>query len=175
MKATFGCLILAAVLTGCCTALSAPLEGTGMREPGSMAAIPFRLLDQGSYAAAAGDDPRRSPPIVHVARSADEASNLWSSMIGPQPMPKVDFSRESVIFLLLGVRSTGGSEVTPQSVVAEGETVDVTTEARSPSAGDVVSQAFSAPYAVITVEKAGVRSVRWLQAGGELVARSDAQ
>ncbi|MEO8218698.1 MAG: protease complex subunit PrcB family protein [Acidobacteriota bacterium] len=133
--------------------------------------VPFRILDHGGYAAAAGDDPRPSGPKVLVAGSAEEASRLWSSMIGPQPMPNVDFSRESVVFLLLGVRSSGGFDIVPQTVSGRGEGVTVTAETRSPSRGEIVTQAFSAPYAVIAVSRAGVRSAAWVTAG-EVVATS---
>ena len=134
--------------------------------------VPFRVLGTGGYAAAAGDEARRVPARVYVASSQAEASQRWTTLIGSVAMPSVDFAKESVVFLMLGMRSTGGYAVVPEAVTVKGDGVTVTAQTQSPARGDIVTQAFSAPYAVIAVGRPGIHSAVWVSAG-KVVAKTE--
>lgn len=79
--------------------------------------------------------------------------------------------KESIIRLDLGMRPTGGWSIEPLDVTAEGDVVTVKAKVNRPAAGSIVTQALSAPYAVIAVN-APVKAVRWVDESGSLIAET---
>lgn len=68
------------------------------------------------------------------------------------PAPVVDFRRQIVIGVGLGSRPTGGFGVDIVSVRAEGDRVLVRVSAFEPEPGQLVTQAFTQPYALVVVD-----------------------
>jgi len=77
--------------------------------------------------------------------------------------------KESTIRLDLGMRPTGGWSIEPLSVSAEGGVVTVTAKVNAPPGGSIVTQAFTAPFAVIAVNVKPA-AVRWVDESGNLIA-----
>lgn len=136
----------------------------------------FRLLEKGGNGRAAQtDDPsvgRRAPRVLHAS---DEASYraLWKEHVGNGPAPAVDFAAESVVFLLMGVQSTGGYSVEPTAAAREGDSVVIDATVKQPGRGGIVTMAITAPYAVVAVPGKIRGDVDW-RSEGRLLARAPA-
>lgn len=131
-----------------------------------------RVIEAGQYGQAASGDRRRRAPYVLIARDADELRRLWREHVGEKRMPSIDFNSERVIFLLLGPRPTGGYAIDFVDAKREGESLRIEANLREPAEGSIVTQAFTAPYAVIAVRDLGFRSVEWIN-HERLLARAD--
>ena len=104
----------------------------------------FRVIDKGSYGNA-----EAAKPSVTVTKGA----------------------AESTIRLELGSRPTGGWAIEPLAVSGDASLVTVKTRIVAPQAGGMVTMAFSAPYAVISVD-AAVSAVRWVDENGTTIAEA---
>lgn len=141
-------------------------------EPADEATI--RVLESGTYAeAASAEAGTLSEASVAVASSDAEYRELWRQHISARSAPPaVDFARESVVFLLLGQRSTGGWGVEPEAASVNGDQVEIVAPVSKPEPGGVVTMAFSAPFAVVAVDRQGLTEAIWVGRGGDRVARS---
>jgi hypothetical protein len=124
---------------------------------------------------AAGSPPRTIARGAHsqvqkteraVARTQDEWAALWKRHAGVSPqaaeVPKVDWSKETVLAVFMGERSTGGYAV--QIVGArelEGKLV-AEVEYVLPKPGGFVTQAFTSPFHIAAVGKSAL-PVAWKQ------------
>lgn len=136
----------------------------------AMTTASYRLLEKGGYGMAAqAADVRVTAPSVEIATSQTEYNALWRTHIGQGELPAVDFSKESVVFLLMGARSTGGYGIDPNEVKLEGATAVISAAMIQPGKGDMTTQAFTAPFAVIAIEKPQVQAVEWRDAAGQVV------
>jgi len=66
----------------------------------------------------------------------------------------VDLGADIIIAAFQGVRPTGGYSIAVTSVREEAGTVNVYLKTVEPLPGDMVSQAFTSPYDIITVSRA---------------------
>jgi hypothetical protein len=108
--------------------------------------VTFRVLDTGSQAVGA---PERKNYAVY---SATAFAKLWRMAHGADAVPPtVDFSKEYVIGVFAGEKSTGGYaiEVASVSDTAAARTVLVTIT--KPGAGCMASQSITSPYQIIAV------------------------
>jgi hypothetical protein len=155
-----------ALLAGACSSSSTPASSSASNAPAQ-----FRVVDSGSYgrSAASGET---SAPTAGLALDRVEFEAQWRDIVGDKAIPTIDWTRESAVFLSLGSRSTGGHSVEARSVSYEGATADVTTEIRSPGAGEITTMAFTSPYTVIAVPRRNITEVRWRNEDGEIVARA---
>lgn len=177
---TARCIVmtLSLVLASCTTAEpgsdasgTSTTSGTAKAEetPG-MTTSSYRILEKGGYGKAAqAADVRVTSPSVEVARSAAEYSALWRRHISDGQPPAVDFAKESVVFLLMGARSTGGYGIDPKDVTLEGDAAVVRAAMIKPGKGDMTTQAFTAPFAVIAIESTNVQAVEWRDPAGQVV------
>jgi hypothetical protein len=134
----------------------------------------WKLLKKGTdgVRAAGGDEGgRRRAPWIEIASDRKELDALWGEHVPGKP-GAVDFAAESVIFLLLGVQETGGYAIEPVSVEPPAEGV-VRGHARQiqPMGDEMVTEALTAPYAVIAVRARGIRKVEWVNDGRLLATR----
>ena len=123
----------------------------------------FRVIDQGAYGAG-------SQAGVAVATDAATYESLWTQIAGRPGPSKVDFAKESAIFLSVGTRPTGGYGVEPLEISSDGDTVVIKTRMKAPPPGGIVTMALTAPYAVVAVDRPHVTRVRWLDEGGNVIA-----
>lgn len=132
----------------------------------------FRLLSSGAYGARASKGlDERSGPAVEIARDDRSYIDIWSRVVGSGAPPPVDFEKESVVFLALGVRSSGGWGVAPKTVVIAEGAARVTAEVVRPGAREITTMAFTAPYSVIAVAHRGFERAEWVDQDGTPVAK----
>ena len=110
------------------------------------APVPFTTIAQSDQS---GIEERRET----VVRTAAEWKKLWQEHAPDQPMPKVDFTKSTVIGVFLGSRNSGGYRATIASVEREGADVVVTWREDKPAADAVVSQVLTAPFHLIRTER----------------------
>jgi len=168
------------VVTLCTCSGSVPsASGTPDRPATSEAAaaattseMTFRLIDRGVLGRAANADMETADrtPMMEIASSGNRYESLWRTHINDTPAPSVDFEKESVVFLIMGPRPTGGYAVTPESVTRSGNDLFVKTRIQEPEKGAMTTQAFTAPYAVIAVPMPRARAGRWVRSDGSLMA-----
>jgi len=110
--------------------------------------VSFRQLASGS----------RSGIVVPqelVVRSAEEWQRLWlaheAGASPARPLPGVDFSDSVCIAIFAGERPTGGYAVKVERVVEAGGGLEVVYRVTGPAPGDIVSQALTSPFQVISV------------------------
>ena len=113
--------------------------------------------------------------LVRLDSSQANLEQTWKLVGGnqiPQPAPpSVDFSRSKVVTVFLGSRPTGGYGIAIGDAKLEGKTLIVGVNIREPGAGTITTQAFTSPYASITVSNAEFSSVRVVnKATGKVIA-----
>jgi hypothetical protein len=102
-------------------------------------------------------------PNAHTVVALDDATfrSTWSARVGAEEPPRVDFSKEAVVFVFGGMRNTGGHSVDVRGAKVEGDTLVLDAVVEGPPAGAIVTQVITYPYAVVAVTPRAFRSVRW--------------
>ncbi len=103
-------------------------------------------------------------PQQTVVRTADEWQALWQRHAPGRPAPAVDFTRNMVVAVFLGSRSSGGYQVEITGVRSVGNTLVVQWAERRPGPGMVAAQVMTAPAHFVTVPQ-HKGEVRFEQAG----------
>lgn len=136
-------------------------ETTGTTDP---ARAGYRVLASGSYgrlASSTADSGRRAPWVV-AAEDEQTYRRAWSDNISSDDPPAVDFSRETVVFMLLGRRSTGGYSIDFKGTRYGADTLVLNADLKGPGSDSIVTQAFTAPYLVVAVPLKGIDRVDWV-------------
>ena len=168
--AVFGCA--AADDTGISTGADDPTAERGddqMSEQPSM-----EVIARGSYGALAQQiEGRRRAPFIEVARNPEELKSLWDQFIGEGEMPQTDLSGSMMVFLLMPAQPTGGYGIEPHGVSVNEGTIEVNATLHQPGQTDIVTQAFTAPYAVVEIEGTGtgLEKVVWINEGRPLATK----
>jgi hypothetical protein len=137
--------LLTILIATSCTAAGSGEKGAEMQK-----------IADGGYAATTPEKPR-----AVAAFDEESYERIWSSMVGEDPRPQVDFAKNAVVFLFAGSRPTGGWTVEPKSVSVEGETLVVDAAINGPPRDGFASMALTSPYAVIAVIPRTFKDVRW--------------
>lgn len=119
--------------------------------------VTMTTLARGAYAS------HQEERTAVLATSAEEYRRLWSQLVRGGEMPAADFEKGVVVFLMAGMRNTGGWSVEPKSVTMDGDTAVITAEVKAPPPDSIVTQALTYPYAVVAVGSRDVKRVRWAQ------------
>lgn len=117
--------------------------------------VKIETIARGGYAVDESD-----LEAVLATTEADYRSQ-WQALINQGDIPGVDFDKSVVVFLLAGMRNTGGWSVAPESARVEGDTVVVKAKIEGPPPGGITTQAITYPYAVVAIHVRGVEKVRW--------------
>src|SRR5512140_3447834 len=151
-----------------------PSAGASAGSSSASPAKTYRIVRTGDYGAAASgnvdNESGRRAPFVEIASDAKRYAALWKQHIDDTQPPAIDFSKESAVFLLLPPRATGGYAIQVRDVTLDGTTATVAADLREPKAGQMVTQAFTAPFAVLAVAKPKLTDVEWMNQG-RLLAR----
>lgn len=139
--------------------------------------VAFRVVESGEYGAAANSSavPGGSKPVIEVAGDGATYRTLWQKHVGsgPVPSPSIDFSRETVLFLVLGMRSSGGFGISPSGVTVQSGTATVEAAILKPKSDEMVAMVITSPFAVIAVSHPEVTRAVWRVKGNpEPLARS---
>jgi hypothetical protein len=149
-------LVSALLLGGCAAAppiTTATTAGSTVAADTIGGPVEVRNLSSGAYGA--------SEQRGAVAAFDEQTYRArWAELVGEGQPPAVDFSREAVVFVSAGQKSTGGYKVQVRGARVEGETLLLDVVVQGPPAGSMTSQALTAPYAVVAVSGA-FKDVRW--------------
>lgn len=122
--------------------------------------VPWEVLAQGQQAV--GFD----KPSYVLVTSQDQLTNLWYKAYGSQlqvpQVPKVDFSRETVVAAFAGQKPTGGYGLQVRGVSVENGELYVDLVSISPQAGAITTQGLTSPWVLIHVLRGGF-DVAWFR------------
>ncbi len=101
--------------------------------------------------------------IKEVGEQVIEDATTWEKVwkqvhatLRPLPkLPEVDFERQIVLAVFMGGRNTGGYSIDITHVKDAGKFLEVSVRRMSPDARDVTTQALTAPYDMLVIEKPG--------------------
>ncbi|HEV7238651.1 MAG TPA: protease complex subunit PrcB family protein [Thermoanaerobaculia bacterium] len=118
--------------------------------------VEISTIARGGYAA------QESERKAVLSTNDDDYRRQWKELIGESEIPNVDFGRGVVVFLLGGMRNTGGWSVQPTSARVEADgTAVIDAKVKGPPPGGITTQAITYPYAVIVVKSRDVKKVNW--------------
>jgi hypothetical protein len=90
-----------------------------------------------------------------VVRDAATWASTWQQIVSriqpPPPVPMVDFASNLVIVAAMGTKPTGGYSIDVDNVRISGPDASISVTEQSPGSGCVVTQAETAPVAVVLV------------------------
>ncbi|MBI2213176.1 MAG: protease complex subunit PrcB family protein [Acidobacteria bacterium] len=134
----------------------------------------WKLLKAGidGVAASSGEEGgRRRAPWIELAADRKTLDSIWKSHLPGKP-GDADFTAETVVFLLLGAQETGGYAIEPVTVEPPADGVlRVHAKLIQPMGDEPVTEAVTAPYAVIEVRARGIRKVEWINDGRLLATK----
>ena len=119
-------------------------------------AVAAAVLLQGSMTlrtVARGDQSNVDSPRQVVARTASEWNALWRQHDFDRPAPAVDLSREMIVAVFLGSRTTAGFGVEIASAQSQGGGVLVRYKVSEPGAGSVTAQVLTFPYHIVALPR----------------------
>ena len=116
----------------------------------------MRNVSSGVMAARRGDAPE-----AFAAHDQATYERMWREYAGSGTPPAVAFPNEAAVFLLAGMRPTGGHSIVPKSVSREGTALVVDAAVSAPDASTIVTQALTYPWAVIAVSPGDFETVSW--------------
>jgi hypothetical protein len=119
--------------------------------------VEMQTIAKGGYAA----DESAERKAVLATTDADYRAR-WAALIGEGEIPAVDFEKSVVVFLLAGMRNTGGWSVQPVSARVEQDgTAVIDAKVQGPAPGGITTQAITYPYAVVAIHSRDVKKVTW--------------
>ena len=96
-------------------------------------------------------------PAQIVVTNAAQFAEVWkkhSAIQSPvKPPPKVDFEKETVLFVALGRKNSGGHAVEIAAIKPSDEKTEVLLKVRAPRPGGIQLQAITAPFHMAAVPK----------------------
>jgi hypothetical protein len=135
--------------------------------PTALAAAPADVPEVAWEELASGAQATDGPQLsYHIATSREAFLTLWNQAYGarltPPELPEVDFRQESVIAVFAGQKPTGGYGVMVREIRQEGGDLIVLVEETQPGPGDIVTQALTHPWAMVTVARPEL-AVAWVR------------
>ncbi|HYI09500.1 MAG TPA: protease complex subunit PrcB family protein [Thermoanaerobaculia bacterium] len=127
---------------------------TACAAAGAGGALETRVITEGGYAA--GDFPQ---PQAMAARDQETLQRLWKDVGQGTPPPLGE--NETVVFLFAGSRPTGGWSIQPPAAKIENGILVIEAAVQGPPAGAMVTQAFTSPYLVLTVNTRTFDDLLW--------------
>ena len=117
----------------------------GHQEQAGRIEVAYEILEKGSYG-------REFAPAV-IENQAD-LDKLYALLHGQSssPAPKIDFKRKKVIAVRAGPFNTGGYGIHLYSVKYTHDGVETVFLISTPEPGQIVTQAFTNPYLIISIE-----------------------
>jgi PrcB C-terminal len=103
-----------------------------------------------------------------VVRTQAEWEKLWAQVhaneVPPAAAPKIDWSREMVLAVFMGERSTGGYRVAIRGVKTGEKEIVVEVEETAPPPDAITVQSLTQPYHLVVVKRSDL-PVRFVPAG----------
>lgn len=146
------------------------LETTQQASPQALGQqVPWEIVAQGQHAV--GFD----KPGYVLVNSQDRLTNLWYQAHGTQlqvpSVPKLDFSRETVVAIFDGQKPTGGYGLDVRSVSVENGELYIDLVTTRPTEGAITTQSITSPWLILHI-LAGSYQVAWIRnpQDGSLIA-----
>ena len=107
--------------------------------------VAYEILEEGSYGAQFG---------TAVIENQADLDKLYALLHGQSssPAPKIDFKREKVIAVRAGPFNTGGYGIKLYSAIDTQDGVETVFLITAPEPGQIVTQAFTTPYLIISID-----------------------
>jgi len=93
-----------------------------------------------------------------VIRDDTTYARLWARLAVGGPRPPVDFSRDAVVVVAGGQRSTGGYSIAVDQALRTGSELSLNVVETTPAPGCIMTQALTQPVDIVVVAAADVRS-----------------
>lgn len=96
-------------------------------------------------------------PSQFVGINEDQWMAVWGKVHSfqiPQPqLPKVDFEKEMVIGVFMGVQKSGGYDIVIKKIIKREEEIAVVVEKREPPFDSIQTMALSQPYHIAVIKR----------------------
>lgn len=114
------------------------------------------------------------PDAVSFARVIERLRRAASS--AAIKMPPVDFARNEALLVQMGQKPTAGYGLWPEQPVARlrGEVLEVVLDWQSPPPGAMAAQVLTSPCMLIAIPRTGYKTIRVLDAAGQVRASTPA-
>jgi hypothetical protein len=147
-----------ALLIGCLSISSLAVNAGGaLEQPGQ--SIPFWRHDQVGNSGI-------EKPMRTVITKQEDLVQVWERVYANQQvkpkLPYVDFSKEIVVVLALGMKPSGGYSIRTLEVMDAGSTIDITVGSSSPGNNCVVTASLTSPVELIRMN-ASKKSVKFVE------------
>ena len=91
--------------------------------------------------------------LPSIVKSQEDLQTLYSVLYGNSlKAPVIDFSKKAVVTAAAGPFNTGGYSIVPVSAIKTGKIIKLVFEVKSPGPKDMVTQAFTRPYVIVSVD-----------------------
>ena len=107
--------------------------------------VAYEILEEGSYGAQFGT------AVIENQADLDRLYALLHGHSSP-PAPKIDFKRKKVIAVRAGHFNTGGYGIRLYSAIDTQDGVETVFLITAPEPGQIVTQAFTTPYLIISID-----------------------
>ena len=121
------------------------IAGVNAAEP-----VKIRTLSQGNFS---GIQTASEIVVTNAAQWAEVWTKHSAQRTPKEEPPTVDFEKETVLFVALGSKPTGGHRVEIAEVRQSGDKTEVLVKIRAPRPGGFSIQAVTAPYHAVAISK----------------------
>jgi hypothetical protein len=109
----------------------------------------MRVIAKGAFSAI-------QEPTSLVVTNETQWEELWrkhSRQTPAPPAPKIDFSKETILFVCLGRKNSGGYHISVKGINHKDRVTVVEVETASPPKGSMSIQALTAPFEIVAAPK----------------------
>ena len=121
------------------------IAGVNAAEP-----VKIRTLSQGNFS---GIQTQSELVVTNAAQWAEVWTKHSAQRTPKENPPAVDFEKETVLFVALGSKPTGGHRLDIAEVRQSGDKTEALVRIRAPRSGGFSIQALTAPYHAVAVPK----------------------
>lgn len=144
LSAALAGIWIAAANSGCASP-AAEAEPEPARET-----IPFREIASGAFS---GIQEPRTVAVTNLAQWRALWEQHSARKTPANPPPEIDFEKETVLFLAMGRRNTGGYSIRVEEIVRQGNEIVVRARTKSPPPGGFTIQALTAPFQIVAMDR----------------------
>lgn len=87
-----------------------------------------------------------------VIKSDVGLRTAYNHILTKQAVPQLDWNKQQVVLLAMGEKNTGGYNIAIEKVVESDKEILIYYKTSGPKKGDMVTQAFTAPYVLYTID-----------------------
>lgn len=93
----------------------------------------------------------------YVIKTETEWQSLWEKIFSNTseklPLPKIDFTRRTIVAVFQGAQPSGGYEISIEGIVGTENSLEVVVKALAPGKGCVVTGKVTRPFDIIEIER----------------------